>query len=174
MHYTINLEEIKTEIEKLGHTVTNIWNIKYYGSKLPLSMFFVELKPAPNNKGIFNVEYIQQCKIEFELPKHKRDIVQNANCQGYGQTKNCHLKARCVKRPGDHLTNQCHRKEKSSNVQCVLCSGNHPVNYKGCTVCKELQKETYPPLRLKQYTPPAQFKHTLYTQPNKIPVLSRV
>jgi hypothetical protein len=27
MHYSINPQEIKTEIEKLGHTVTNIWNI---------------------------------------------------------------------------------------------------------------------------------------------------
>jgi aspartyl/asparaginyl-tRNA synthetase len=35
-------------------------------------MFFVELKPAPNNKDIFNVEYIQQCKIKFEtLEKQK-------------------------------------------------------------------------------------------------------
>jgi hypothetical protein len=41
-------------------------------------MFFAELKPAPNNKDIFNVEYIQQCKIKFELPKHKRDIAQCA------------------------------------------------------------------------------------------------
>jgi hypothetical protein len=50
MHYSINPEEIKTEIEKLGHMVTNIWNIKQYRTKLPLSMFFVELKPALNNK----------------------------------------------------------------------------------------------------------------------------
>jgi hypothetical protein len=27
MHYSINPQEIITEIEKLGHTVTNIWNI---------------------------------------------------------------------------------------------------------------------------------------------------
>jgi hypothetical protein len=27
MHYSINFPEIKTEIEKLRHTVTNIWNI---------------------------------------------------------------------------------------------------------------------------------------------------
>jgi hypothetical protein len=27
MHYSINPQEIKTEIEKLGDTVTNIWNI---------------------------------------------------------------------------------------------------------------------------------------------------
>jgi hypothetical protein len=54
MHYSINPEELKTEIEKLGHTVANMWNIKQYRTKLPLSTFFVKLKPAPNNKDIYN------------------------------------------------------------------------------------------------------------------------
>jgi hypothetical protein len=110
MHFSINPEEIKTEIEKLGHMVTNIWNIKQYRTKLPLSMFFfVELKPAPNNKDIFNVEYIQLFKIKFEPLKHKRDIAQCADCQRYGLVDSyCHLKPRCVKCAGDHLTNQCH------------------------------------------------------------------
>jgi hypothetical protein len=63
------------------------------------------------------------------------------------------------------LTNQCHQKERSSDVLCVLCGGNHPANYKECTVYKDLQKKTYQPLRLKQYTPPAQIKQTLHTQP---------
>jgi hypothetical protein len=66
MHYGINPEEIKTEIENLGHTVTNIWNIKQHRSKQPLSMFFVKLMPTPNSKDIFNVQYKQQCKIKFE------------------------------------------------------------------------------------------------------------
>jgi hypothetical protein len=48
MHYSINPEDIK--IEKLGHKVTNIWNIKQYRTKLPFSMFSVDLKPVPNNK----------------------------------------------------------------------------------------------------------------------------
>jgi hypothetical protein len=39
MHYSINPADIKTEIENLGHTVTNIWNIKQNHTKLPLSMF---------------------------------------------------------------------------------------------------------------------------------------
>jgi hypothetical protein len=95
MYYSINPEEIKTEIDNLGQMVTNIWNIKQYRTKQPLSVFFKELKPPPNNKDIFNVEYIQQCKIKFEPPKHKRDIAQCENCQGYGHTKNyCHLKPR--------------------------------------------------------------------------------
>jgi hypothetical protein len=52
MHYFINATEIKAKIQKLGHTVTNILNIKQHRTKLPLSMFFVELRPAPNNKAI--------------------------------------------------------------------------------------------------------------------------
>jgi hypothetical protein len=39
VHDSINPEEINPEIEKLRHTVTNIW-IKQYRTKLPLSMFF--------------------------------------------------------------------------------------------------------------------------------------
>jgi hypothetical protein len=94
MHYSISPEEIQTEIENLGHKVTNIWNMKQNRTKLPLSMFFVELKPALNNKDIFLVEYLQQCKIKFEPPKHKRDIAQCAKCKRYGHTKNyCHLKS---------------------------------------------------------------------------------
>jgi hypothetical protein len=57
------------EIENLGYQVTNIWNITQYRTKLPLSMFYVELKPAPNNKDVFLVEYLQECKMKFELPK---------------------------------------------------------------------------------------------------------
>jgi hypothetical protein len=78
MHHSINPEEIRTVIDKLGHTVTNIWNIKQYST---------ELKTGPNNKDTFNVEYIQQCKIKFEQSKHKRDIVQFANCQRYENKK---------------------------------------------------------------------------------------
>jgi hypothetical protein len=67
-------------------------------TKQPLSMFFLTLLSAPNNKDIFNVEFLQQCKIRFEPPRHSRDIVQCANCQRYGHTKNfCHLKPWCVK-----------------------------------------------------------------------------
>jgi hypothetical protein len=46
MHYSINPEEIKTETEKLGHTVTNIWNIKQYRNELPLSMLFLQQRLA--------------------------------------------------------------------------------------------------------------------------------
>jgi hypothetical protein len=62
MRYSINPEEIRTEIEKLGLTVKNIWNLRQYRTKLPLSVFSVELKPAPTNKDTFNVQYYNSAK----------------------------------------------------------------------------------------------------------------
>jgi hypothetical protein len=99
IHYSVNPDDIKSEIEKLGHKVANIWNIKQFQTKLPLSMFFVDLKLAPNNKDIFDVEFVQQCKIKFEPPKHKQEIAQCSNCQCYGmgtQKNYCHLQPCCV------------------------------------------------------------------------------
>jgi hypothetical protein len=108
IHYSINPEEIKAEIKKLGHRVFEDMEYQTVRTKLPLSMFFVELKPAPNNEDIYKVEYLQQHKIKFEPPKHKRDVAQCAYCQRYGHTKNyCHLKPRCVQCAGNHLTIQC-------------------------------------------------------------------
>jgi hypothetical protein len=61
---------------------------------------------------MFNVEYIQQCWIKFEPPKHKRALTQCANCQRYCHTKNyCQLKPRCFQCAGDHLTNQYTKKK---------------------------------------------------------------
>jgi hypothetical protein len=37
MHCSINPQGIKDEIEKLGHTVASVWNIKQYRTKLLLS-----------------------------------------------------------------------------------------------------------------------------------------
>jgi hypothetical protein len=80
--------EIKYEIENIGHAVTNIHNMKQNKTKLPLPMFFVDLKPAPSNKDIFQIEYLQQCKLTFEQLKQKRGIAECANRQRYGHKKN--------------------------------------------------------------------------------------
>jgi hypothetical protein len=63
-----------------------------------------------------------------------------------------------------YSTNKCHRNERSSDVRCAFCGENHLANYKGCAVRKYLQKKTYPPLRLKQYTS-VQINQILLTQP---------
>jgi hypothetical protein len=59
------LKKLK-QIEKLAHTDTNIWNIKHYRTKLSLSMFFVEMKPAPKQGHI-------QCRIYTTVLKKIRN-----------------------------------------------------------------------------------------------------
>lgn len=36
--------------------------------------------------------------------------------------------------------------------KCVLCDGNHPANYKGCIVYKQIQNKKFPKLRDKKLT----------------------
>jgi hypothetical protein len=143
MHHSINPQEIKTESEKLGHMITNIWNIKQYRTKLPLFMFFfLELKPASNNKGILNVDISVQNKIWTTQTQKEYCSVQTV--KDMGTTRYGHPKPRCVKCTEKNLTNKCHRKERSSDIRCVLCGGNHPANYKGCQSTRTYKrKHTY-------------------------------
>ncbi|KNE88947.1 hypothetical protein PSTG_17601, partial [Puccinia striiformis f. sp. tritici PST-78] len=148
IHPSINVNDLKNELKQLGHDVSNIWNMKHRVTKNPLPMFMIELLPNQNNKLIYEVQYLQHCKINFEPPRPKRAIPQCAKCQQYGHTKSyCHRPSKCVKCAGNHLTIDCPRKTRSDNVKCALCSGNHPANYKGCSVYQELHKSKFPPLR---------------------------
>jgi PAX-interacting protein 1 len=46
MHYSTDTSEIKSAIEKFGHTVVNVFNVKQNRTNIPLSLFFVDLKPS--------------------------------------------------------------------------------------------------------------------------------
>ena len=116
-------------------------------------MFYVNLEPKANNKDIYKCNKIFNSIVKFEPPKKKREIPQCTKCQRYGHTKSyCHHSPRCVKCTGNHKTSDCSRNTRSKEVQCTLCNGNHPANYKGCTVYKELQQKMYPALRKRQTT----------------------
>lgn len=151
LHQTTDINEIKQELLSQGHTVTNISNIRQRNTKKPIPLFFIDLKPSENNKDIYKIEFLLNTKVKFEPPHQKREIPQCTRCQRYGHTKKyCHHTARCVKCTEDHLTTECTRKDRNNQVRCVLCNGNHPANYRGCTILhKELQKSTYPGLRKK-------------------------
>jgi len=57
MHSEKDVDEIRKDIEELGYTNTNVRNIKKRGTKVPLHMFYVELKPGNNNKDIYEVRF---------------------------------------------------------------------------------------------------------------------
>lgn len=145
LHPSTDKDEIKAALEELDHKVRNIWNIQNRTTKQALPMWNVDLEPTENNKDIYKLQCLLNCRIVVEPPKPKREIPQCSNCQEYGHTqKFCHRQSRCVKCAGSHHTSQCSRKERSDSVKCILCDGNHPANYKGCIVYKELQKIKFP------------------------------
>jgi len=91
------VDAIRKDIEKLEHTITNIWNIKKQGTKMPLNMFYVELKPEHNNKDIYyEATHVLGYTIKFVPPHPKRKIPQCINCQRYGYTKACNREMRQV------------------------------------------------------------------------------
>lgn len=164
MHHSIPTAEIKEAIEQLGFEVVNITNIRQRTTKNPLPLFFVGLKSTESVKKIFDCDNLLHTKIVFEPPRKKRELPQCTRCQRYGHTKHyCNRVPRCVKCPENHFTTECPRKGTNSDVRCVLCDGNHPANYKGCTVYKQLQQKMFPPLRKKE----APRKPTQPTQPTQ-------
>jgi len=154
IHHTTDLQELKTEIEEKGHKVLNIYNNKKRGTQEPLPMFFVDLQQSDNNKDIYDIKYLQYTKVLIEPPRQKREIPQCARCQRYGHTKKyCTRQQRCVKCGDNHWTSTC-VKEKGTKAKCVLCKGDHPANYKGCQVFKEIQSRKFPPLRSRSQPAP--------------------
>jgi hypothetical protein len=86
MHYSINPEEIKAEIEKLGHADSNIWNIKQYKTKFSLSMFSVELKPPQTIRPYMKLNIYNSAKSNSKHPSikgalHKAGTVNNMGTQ---------------------------------------------------------------------------------------------
>jgi hypothetical protein len=138
LHHSIPTEETKMELEKAGHKARNIMNAKHRVTKEPLSLFFVDLEPQHNSKEIFKLEFLYNTKITVEAPKKTYNIIQCARCQSYGHSKTyCSRPYNCVKCGQSHDTKTC-KKPKSTTAKCALCSEDHPANYKGCTVYRDL------------------------------------
>ena len=151
MHPSTDAAEIQEEIEKLGHKVRNITNIKHNTMKVPLPLFFIELESNDQNKTIYKVNRLLNTVVIFEPLRKKRDIPQCSNCQGYNHTKNyCYKQPVCVKCARNHATNECPIKEKIKEVKCANCEGNHPASYKGCEVRKQLHQKFFQTLRPKE------------------------
>lgn len=161
LHHSISLDDLKQEIECKGHKVKNIYNIKQKITKEPLPLFILELEQNQNNKTIYNLEFLQNTRIQVEPPMAKKEIPQCSRCQRYGHTKSyCSRQPRCVKCGQNHGTFEC-KKDNTSPATCVLCEGNHPANYKGCSVYKEIRDRKFPPPRPRQIPvaeqPPQQY-----------------
>lgn len=147
IHHSVDETELKNEIQKYGHEVSSIYNIKHRRTKEPLSLFYIDLKTKENNKEIYNISHLQYTSVKFEEPHQKKVIPQCARCQRYGHTKGyCYRNYRCVKCANNHPTAEC-TKSRDTEATCALCNGKHPANYKGCQIYKEIQSRKFPKIR---------------------------
>jgi len=148
LHPSTDIQDIKQAIMEKGHEVTNIWNAKQRGTNRPLPLHFIDMKPHPTNKEIYQLTTLLHTTVTVEAPYVKRAIPQCMRCQKYGHTKNyCRNSPKCVKCAEQHLTSECPRRSQDAAVKCANCGDQHPANYRGCVVHKKLQQQLYPKLR---------------------------
>ncbi|KAI5729135.1 hypothetical protein M8J77_005311 [Diaphorina citri] len=109
-------------------------------SKKPLNMFVLSFDKSENIDSIYKIREIMRQIVQICPMKGSKLVPQCKRCQEYGHTKNhCNKKPRCVKCAQGHLTVQC-VKTKEMRPKCANCGEDHPANYRGCVVAKELQK----------------------------------
>lgn len=165
LHHGTDIEVMKINLAEQGHDVVNIHNIKHRTTKKPLPMFYIDITPKENNKQVYSLDKLGNCIIKCEPPHTKRIVPQCTRCQAYGHTKTyCRKTFSCVKCAGQHETKDCTRKTRDDKVKCVNCGGDHPANYRGCLVHKQLQQKLYPALREKS-NPQTRPTPIQYTQP---------
>ena len=76
LHYSIYSDDIKDELEGLGHTARNALNIRHRLCKAPMPLYFVDLEPRDNNKSIYDLQFLCNMRISVEAPRKKTTIVQ--------------------------------------------------------------------------------------------------
>ena len=119
LHHSVDIQEVKEEISRLGHTVRNVINARHRITKDPLNLLFVDLEPYGNNKDIYKITRLQNSVIQIEPPGQVKHVVQCTRCQLYGHTKSyCSRPYVCVKCSGQHSTASC--KKNNNNRPLVL------------------------------------------------------
>lgn len=143
IHASEDVNNIKMELESLGHTVRSVTNALHRQTKEPLPLYYVNLEPKPNNKDVYNIKHLINMIVKVEAPYKKKEVVQCKRCQRFGHTKNmCNRTFRCVKCGNDHPTTTC-TKSRDTPAFCINCEGSHPASYKGCTKYNEYKNQIY-------------------------------
>lgn len=141
IHPSTTVDEIKKELLDLSFEVQQVTQVLRKNTKLPLPLFFVDLPQSEKSTEIFQLTSLLYTKIKVEEPYKHRTIPQCLNCQDYGHTRAyCGYPARCVRCGDLHSSSDC-PKPRELPAKCALCSGDHPANYKGCTIFKQLQRQ---------------------------------
>lgn len=140
LHSSYNPENIKNFLLNKGFKIITVNNKMSWKEKTLLNMFMLTFDNNEDIEKIFKINQILGCTVEIVPVKGSKLIPQCKKCQAFGHTqKYCAREPRCVKCAGKHITSNC-QKSENQKPKCVNCGEEHPANYRGCVVAKELQK----------------------------------
>lgn len=122
------------------YEVRQVTQVIHRISKIPQPLFFVDLESTTHSNKDFQLKFLLHTKVKIEEPHNPKVISQCQNCQEYGHTKAyCGHSPQCVQCSDEYSLSVC-QNSRQDPMQCVLYSDNHPANYKGCTVYKNIQQ----------------------------------
>jgi len=139
LHSSCTPEQIVQELRQKGYQILDAVNILKWNTKKPLPVLMLTFERTENIQKIYEISAIRGMKVEVTPYRKTKLLPQCKNCQSWGHTKAyCHKDPRCVKCAGHHNTVSC-TKTRETPPKCYNCGENHPANYRGCIVAKELQ-----------------------------------
>jgi hypothetical protein len=138
LHHSVQQELVTEELERMGHKIRNLWNIRHRVTGYPLSLF-LDIEPVAKNSEIYHTEYLQNIRVQIEPPHQKQNnIPQCKRYQAYFHIKGyCAHRPRCVKCAKPHSTEQF-TLPKTQPATCLHCGESHPASYRGCKVYQEI------------------------------------
>lgn len=147
LHNSCKPDDIVDDLKEQNFGVIEVVNIIKKSNtnerkeRRSLPLFMASFSNKESVDSIYGIKYILNTKVKIEaLKKNNLIIPQCKRCQGFNHTqKYCSREPRCVSCAGKHITAQC-TVQKSVPPLCVNCKGQHPANYRGCEVAKELQR----------------------------------
>lgn len=169
--YDMATEELATELKVLKLDVQAVHKMSRRNKDIKYrdQLYLVHLAKGSTTlpelkaiRAIFNIIV----SWERYRPVH-RDVTQCFNCLGFGHGgKNCHLKRRCAKCGGEHITSQC---IQDSLGKCLNCNGEHSSTDRKCpkraefvkirqqaTTKNQPNRRKAPPALVEQNFPPLQ------------------
>jgi hypothetical protein len=134
LHHSVQQDLLREDIERMGHKIRNLWNIRHTVTGYPLSLF-LDVEPAAHNNEIYHTEYLQNMRVQTETSHQKQNNIQQCKrCQVYFHTKGyCAHRARCTKCGKSQCT-----LPKTQPEICLNCWESHPATYRGRKVCQEI------------------------------------
>ncbi|GFU92993.1 nucleic-acid-binding protein from transposon X-element [Trichonephila clavipes] len=114
--------EIVSDLEDQGYTVTSANQLISKRTKLELPFFLITMPRNEFNLTVFDLTHLGYMQVRIE-GYFVHGITQCFNCNNFYHTAaNCHMITRCLKCGKEHPTKDCDIKERQENPYCINCN----------------------------------------------------